>query len=261
MLKGGSSYPEGMRRFVLGVFVLSLGADGQAAKDHLVPDARMVSGVVVDDAGVVVAKARIDHVGNLGEYPMTDDAGRFAVWTRAPLLVFRKDGYTSAVVRIGEQGEVRVALQRVGEVARYPNCSGKRGRYGLSGFPVMELRFPRMAGVKATRQTNDVDYGIRHYLVKTKNGWKGIEHGGGGNWSLGRPLDSLVWGSEQYEERRYAANDYVVLDARGRLANGSRWRFVGKVFETASYSGVDEGTAKILDQFMDGGCVVDSRRR
>jgi hypothetical protein len=250
-----------MRRFVLAAVVLSLVVAGQGAGELPVPEARTVRGVVVDESGAIVAKARIDHVGIPAEWPMTDEAGRFAVSTRAPLVVVRADGYESAVLRIGEGGEVRVVLRRAGEAARYPRCKEQRGLYGLLGFPVMELRFRRMAGVKATRQANDADYGVRHYLVKAKEGWNEIVHGGGVHWSSGRPLDSLVWGSEVYEDRRYAGNGYPVMDVRGRLADGSRWRHVGKVFETAAYSGVDEETARRLDRFLDGGCLVDLRGR
>ena len=35
--------------------------------------------------------------------------------------------------------------------------------------------------------------------------------------------------------------------------NGERWRSLGKFGESASYSDVDEATAKILDNFLEGG--------
>ena len=46
-----------------------------------------------------------------------------------------------------------------------------------------------------------------------------------------------------------------IIDARGQSPGGKRWRQLGKFAESASYSDVDEATAKILDRFLDGACL------
>jgi hypothetical protein len=109
--------------------------------------------------------------------------------------------------------------------------------------------------VKATRQARDIDYGARNYYIETDQGPRGIRHGSGPMWSFGIPLDSDVWRTENYEEVRYDLHGVTIIDARGKLANGNRWRYLGMAGESASYSDVDEATAKILDRFLDGACV------
>ena len=47
----------------------------------------------------------------------------------------------------------------------------------------------------------------------------------------------------------------TIIDARGQLANGNRWRTLSKFGESASYYDMDEATAKILDQFLDSVCL------
>ncbi len=86
-------------------------------------------------------------------------------------------------------------------------------------------------------------------------------HGSGPLWSFGTPSDRDVWGSAKYEEVTYDVGGLTVIDARGQLPNGNRWRYLGKFGESASYSGIDGATAKILDQFLDGACLKSTPRR
>jgi hypothetical protein len=117
------------------------------------------------------------------------------------------------------------------------------------------LQFPRTSGVKARRQGQDVDYGARSYYIDTKQGPKGITHGSGLLWSFGTPLDRDVWRSVKYEEVTFDVGGLTIIDARGQLPNGNRWRNLGKFGESASYSDMDEATAKTLDRFLDGACL------
>jgi hypothetical protein len=52
-----------------------------------------------------------------------------------------------------------------------------------------------------------------------------------------------------------------IIDAQGEFPNGDRWRSLGKFGESASYTGVDPTTAKILDKFLDGACLKPSQPR
>jgi len=45
-----------------------------------------------------------------------------------------------------------------------------------------------------------------------------------------------VWRSLKYEEASYDVDGLVIIDARGQLSNGNRWRYLGKFVESASYS-------------------------
>ena len=75
-------------------------------------------------------------------------------------------------------------------------------------------------------------------------------------WTFGIPSDRDVWQSVKYVETAYQVGRTTVLDARGQLPNGDRWRDLGKFGESASYSDVDESTARILDKFLDGACIT-----
>lgn len=110
-----------------------------------------------------------------------------------------------------------------------------------------------------TRQFHDVDYGARTYYIKTKKGPKGIQHGSGPLWGFGTPFEKDIWSSVRYDEATYDVAGVIIIDARGQLPNGSWWRSVGKFGESASYSDVDEATAKILDQLLDGACLEPKR--
>jgi hypothetical protein len=109
--------------------------------------------------------------------------------------------------------------------------------------------------VKVSKQGHDIDYGARNYYIETASGPKGIGHGSGGWWTLGHPLDSDVWASVKYDEITYIAGRQTIVDTRGQLPNGHRWRYLGKLAESAAYSDVDDATAKVLDQFLDGACI------
>jgi hypothetical protein len=71
-----------------------------------------------------------------------------------------------------------------------------------------------------------------------------------------------VWRSVEYEETIYEVGDpLTILDVRGLFANGNRWRYLGRFGDSASYSDVDEATAKLLDQVLDGACLPSAPRR
>jgi hypothetical protein len=83
-------------------------------------------------------------------------------------------------------------------------------------------------------------------------------HGSGPMWSFGLPSEPDVWRSIEYEEIVYDNSGVRIIDARGQFSNGNRWRNLGMFGESASYTDMDEATAKILDRFMDGACLKSS---
>ena len=226
----------------------------QPIQDLLLPRAAHLLGIVVDAEGKPVAGARIDHSNDHLKDHETDSQGRFELDTRAPILVIRKIGFRSELVRTESAVEVRATLQRLSETRVFPTCS-EVGRYeGIDGWGASFV-FPITAGVKASIQGQDVDYGQRNYYVETKQGTKGIMHGSGPLWSFGLPFDQDVWRSVKYEEVTYEVGRLTMIDARGELPSGNRWRSLGKFGESASYSDIDQETAKILDKFLDGACL------
>ncbi|MEP7362033.1 MAG: hypothetical protein ABI972_02160 [Acidobacteriota bacterium] len=249
-----------MRITALG-FLLATILNGQASKDLLLPETRTIQCVVVEQDGTPVKDAEIGHTGirevaGRSTSTNTDAQGRFQVTTSAPLIVIRKPRYASNFLRTRDTtsgGQHRLMLKPTKRTL--PICS-HTGRYeSLEGWQAW-FRFVPMSRIRVGKQGRDVDYGIRYYFVKTPKGNVGIVHGSGPVWSLGAPLDSVVWKSLTFEEESFEVDGFRILDSKGEWTDGTRWRTIGKLGETASYSEVGKETAKILDQFMDGACVA-----
>jgi hypothetical protein len=166
----------------------------------------------------------------------------------------RKDGYRSQFIRLSRAFPTRIVLEPA-ELAGIPRtCSATSQCETIEGWSA-EFCFPRIAGVEASRQGHDIDYGIRNYIVRSSSETAAIRHGSGPNWSFGRPVDPDVWKSVEYSEATYAAGKLVILDARGRTSDGKSWRYLGKLGESASYSGVRQDAARLLDRVLVGVCV------
>ena len=232
--------------------VLVAYAQGQSYRELLLPEVRHIVGVVVDQDGKPVAEAYIGHTDDRRQAHKTDADGKFVLDTKAPAVVIRKTGYRSEVVRTKEASDVQIRLQKSNAIFHVCTNGGQYQR--LEGWGA-SFQFSKVPGIKASRQGQDIDYGIRSYYIDTKQGPKGIRHGSGPLWSSGEPLDSDVWRSSNYEETTYEIGVYTIIDARGQFPDGTRWRNLGKLGESASYGNVDEETAKILDRFLDGACL------
>jgi hypothetical protein len=248
-----------MRKIVIAVILVIICSQAQPFQDLLLPETRHIAGVVVDPEGKPVVEASIDHSNDRQQAHQTDSEGKFELDTRAPAIVVRKAGFRSEWVRTKEVTELPVTLQKLSGTGLFRACSSTGDYIGIDGWGAL-FQFPKTPGVKASPQGQDIDYGARSYYVETKDGPKGIRHGSGALWSFGIPLDRDVWRSVKYEEVMYNAGRFTIIDARGRLPNGDRWRSLGKFGETASYTNMDEATAKILDGFLDGACLKSESR-
>jgi hypothetical protein len=222
-------------------------------QDLLLPKPIHIEGTVVEADGRPVTGATIDHTNDRRRVHQTDSDGRFILDTRAPAFVVSKPGFQSDLIRTQDAAEVRVVLHKLTQDRVLPPCVNG-GRYeGIKGWDAL-LQFPRIPGVKASRQGRDIDYGVRVYFIKTNEGRKGIRHGSGPMWGVGIPSDLDVWRSIRFEETTFVAGGWTITDARGQFANGHWWRYLGRFGESADYSDVGEVTAKILDKVLDGAC-------
>lgn len=245
-----------MRALLIGVLVLTVSTAARSSQSLLLPEARRIQGVVVDAAGRPVPDASIDHTGQSSHSYVTDAEGRFDVTTRAPLIAVRKSGFRTEVIRTTDTAHATTTLHPSERSRGFAACRNARDHVSLEGFGAA-FWLPHITGVNVGPQTNDSDYGNRGFSVKTKQGWRGIRHGAGPLWSWGLPLDSYVWQSSIYMEQTYDDSRYGrIIDARGQSASGVWWRTIVRFGESASYSDVDEQTAKLLDQVLDGACVA-----
>jgi len=246
-----------MWKIILGVLAAG-GAQSQTNVNLRLSQSCSVAGVVVDQQGKPLAEVDVDYAENQQRGNRTGAQGRFSLETRSPALVLRKPGYRSALLRTQDATNVRVILQS--DSRRFPNCTNG-GEYESLTRWYASFGFPRISGIEAGRQSQDIDYGMRYYRIKKPNGSEGVRHGSGPNWSSGMPSAMDVWQSVVFEETVFDAGGWSIIEARGQLADGRRWRHLGKFGETASYSHVDEATAKTLDQVMDGACLLPQARK
>ncbi len=240
---------------------LSGAALGQpAAEKLLLPAPVRVSGIVTDKDGRPLSDVWIQHtdsrvVGNT----KTNAQGLFDIETRAPAIVFRKDGFQSKYFRIREGQGITVTLD--GAPLHLPACKPAANCTSLTGFSA-SFCLPKIAGVKISDQDNDVDYGQRRYLVSTPIGTVGIQHAAGPMWGSGLPLDSDVWAARDYVEVSYIDDEgFSIIDARGQDMDGKCWRLLGHVFETASYRNVPEPDTRLLDRVLNGVCIHPNRAK
>ncbi len=198
---------------------------------------------VVDAAGKPIQGARVDHTGKPGvltvippavqaddPQPRSGADGRVEVWVGSPAVIVRKPGFESQRIRPRGGTSVRVTLQRI---TPKPKCN---------------LQIPRIK----TKQANDVDYTATWTYVETKSGRKGIITGRGPSYSWGAPSDSQVWQSVEYSEVMYEDG---MIDARGRMPDGTYWRSRTRFGAAAQYYKVGKADAELLDCLMERCCL------
>jgi hypothetical protein len=197
-----------------------------------------ISGVVTDQSGKPIEAARIDHTGapvvnapgvpnsDPADTQTTDAAGQFHITTEAPAIVIRKPGYESQRLLIKSDEAVKVVLRPIQPASCKVNPP------------------PRWQ----KRQANDIDYSGTWFVVKTREGKKGIISGSGPSYSWGAPSDRDVWSSVEYYENMYPDG---IIDARGHTSDGKYWRSKTVFGAAAQYYGMDAAAAQELDCVMD----------
>jgi hypothetical protein len=221
----------------------------------LLPVEQRISGVVTDTSGRPIADASVEHVFPPDKKVLSDASGRFDLTTRAPTVVIRKLGFDSAFVRNNNAELIHITLIPGGSAL--PTCPSKLSCKMINGWS-STFCFPDIDGVNVSKQVHDIDFGMRIYSVGSTNAF--IRHGSGGNWSYGVPEYEDVWDSVDYSEKTYVVAGTFIVDARGKSKTANFWRYLGRQGESASYSGVDEKSAAILDRVLDGICIRDGKR-
>jgi hypothetical protein len=224
-----------------------------AATQSMLPESVTLSGAVTDTTGKPLSDVWIYHSGVAVETIKTNAQGHFEIKTRAPAIVFRKDGFQSQYLRVAENRHLSIVLTGsppLRECGTWGRC------LTLKGFR-SSLCLPRVHGVNAGKQGNDVDYGQRWFWFETKNGKVGIQHAAGPMWGGGFPSDQQVWWSSDYRETSYRDQQgFAIADARGKSPDGKLWRTLGHWGEAASYRGVSPEDAPRLDRVLDGVCLA-----
>jgi hypothetical protein len=182
----------------------------------MLPSAIKLSGVVTDSEGTPLSGVRVDHTGTRSGIIQTDGQGHFEIETRAPAIVFRKNGFQSRYIRVANREKIALAITLTGpaplakECGPRPSCSSLR--YFGSAFCL-----PKIHGVNVGKQGNDIDYGQRSFWIGTSAGKIAVQHAAGPMWGSGLPLDEQVWSATEYTETSYRDREGLsITDARGK---------------------------------------------
>ena len=84
-------------------------------------------------------------------------------------------------------------------------------------------------------------------------------HGAGTSWGGPEPRTQEIWNSVEFSEAQREARLDLVLDARGRTADGKLWRSIGREGESVFYYGQEPKDAALFDRVLDGLCVITPR--
>lgn len=178
-----------------------------------------------------------------------DTVGRFQFKTRAPSIVFRRDGFESVFVRLATNNDtLRVRMVPAEATRPLPACEAR-----VSCLSTGRLCFARVKGVGIGRIGGSIDASERVFNVH--RGRFQMIHGLGPSWGGPTPRDHDVWSSIEFIELFRDGCGLRAIDARGKTIDGKRWRSVGIPGESAFYFDVEAGQTAEFDSMLDGVCV------
>lgn len=206
-----------------------------------------VSGTIVDPNGAPLGGVRIGHVE--GTSVQTDSAGRFHLTTRAPSIVFRRDGFESVLLQLATNND-KIGVRMVPAERTSPllACEAR-----VSCLSTGRLCFPKVRGVEIGRIGGSIDAFERVFNVH--RGRFQMIHGSGPSWGGPTPRDQDVWSSIEFKESVRDGCGLRVIDARGKTIDGKQWRSVGIPGESAFYFNVQLGQTAEFDNMLDSVCV------
>ncbi len=257
-----TSLPSGGIALAIAAAALSGAAIAQPtpeAKRLLLPDFVHLQGTIVGPDGKALSGVAIGHTNYYTDIGQPDAEGRFDLSTRAPAIVFRKEGYRSRYLRVERDASLEIRLQPVDKALDL--CSPSASCAPLPES-LSEFCLPRVKGVRVGALVSDCDYVVRAFTVRTQAGRRGIGHASGVLWGSGLPHDEDVWSAVEYSETSYRdSRGFPIVDARGKAANGRCWRVLGRFNETAYYRDVPEEAIGLLDKTLDGVCARPTGNR
>jgi hypothetical protein len=258
----GLRYVLGMKRSGLFVVAMAIAALAAAqtpfpgAEKWLQPNETEITGSALDAAGKPVADAWIEDAMFQGREGVIPADGRFHFKTRVPAFVVRAFGYQGVYVKLPTTSPVRIVMKPIAE--RLAEC-GNLSSCWSKDVPNSRLCLLKTPGVEKGKPRRDIDYLQQFYHLSGHHPKAVLSHGSGPMWSYGVPNEADVWSSVEYSERTLQAGSGNVVDARGKKADGTLWRFVGELEETVEYETTNAASAELFDRMLDGVCVFPER--
>lgn len=241
-----------MLKMTLALFFALGSGEAQGPSNHPL-GTRHIVGTVLDPDGAPLAGARIEHTDEITRpFLQSDSKGGFQLDTTAPAFVVWKSGYRGELVRT-QDPVVRITLRK--ERRAFPICSASAPYLGDDSAWAGSLQFPRIPGVNTTNPEHlrEGPGVVRYYYLTVGPPARPVQHRLDAGVLL--PTEADVWQSAKYELDTFAVGGRTILDERGELPNGTRWRTLAEGRERVWYADADADIARRLDQILDGGCL------
>jgi hypothetical protein len=183
----------------------------------------------------------------------TDDRGMFSLPHFEKIMAFRRDGFRP-LTRIVDPSTKRLDVVLENAAATewvIPRCAAndKSGRIGFR----LRLRVPKQAIARKARDVDYEDLAIG-YGPKSNRVWlTGIT--GPYSGAFGFPPYAWILNATEFSERSYKAGEIEGADLRGRMRDGTYWRYVGRLGESIEYSSLSKEQAAFFDRIIDGACI------
>ena len=235
-----------MKSFLAG-FMLICGLPAICAAAELTGTVRSKSGEPL--AGAVVfsrcrGAAETDAAGSFKlRTPSFNDCGN--------VVSFWAAGFLPQIKVVDEATrEVHVVLEEsAGQGQVIPPCSDAHAHGRRVGW-TLRVSVPRGASVERSRGAHGSGYSIR---VGSKK--KRIElQGYGGQYAHSYPPDEWILTAAEYTIRSWRSGREEGVDFRGRLADGTRWRYFAVCAEEVLYRAAADEEASVLDNIIEGIC-------
>ncbi len=215
--------------------------------------AQRLTGSVKSASGRPLAEVFVFPNRSPGDIAETDERGTFSVPRFETVIVFRRDGFrpltkivNPTITNLDVVLEDAVATQWL-----LPRCTAndKRKRVGFT----LRLRVPKEAIARKGRDADYEDLAIGYGPKSTRVWLTGIT--GPYSGAFGFPPYAWILNATEFSERSYKAGNIEGADLRGRLRDGTYWRYVGRLTESIEYSGLSKQQAALFDRIIDGACV------
>lgn len=210
-----------------------------------------IKGRIINEMGERLAGVSIYSHHVRGGIVGSDEKGAFSV-PETKVLFFRHNGYILQTKIIDSPTFplviVMVNSKKSGIVL--PECSTANKKENFVG---VNLNFHVPKDATSHRETDD-DYS--YFVIYKKFGEREVELSGisGSHASRGVPPEEWILNSVDFSEQCFK-NKPQLSDLRGKLKDGTYWRFIGVFGTSIKYSGLSKDEAAYVDKIISSACI------
>jgi hypothetical protein len=211
-----------------------------------------LSGTVKSASGKPLAQVLITYGRSLNEITETDARGAFSLPHFGRVISFRRAGFRPFTkVVASSTTKLDVVLEDAAATEwLIPSCAAVKSGGKRAGA---SLRVPIPKGA-VLRKGRDIDYTSFSIGYGPAGGREWLSGIAGPMASLGVPPEDWILGATEISERSYKSGDAVGVDMRGRLTDGTYWRYVGRLGESLNYGGATQEAAAYFNKILDSVC-------